>query len=336
MDNHAGFVIRLMLPDGVGAKVIQQVRDWQSVRIFCGRRDCSDVRRHRLLASLGRPAAPWCVACCVSCVRPFCRQAATVLDACGYIVRDIGCDRDKAHDCLLNFPELAAHVVNLTVFKRLLFLEVDGRAIPVDVRDVYAVIDKANDKSTLEYTLSTKTVKKILGTELSPLAKKVRRELLGHLCWGELFGLFAAAVDERFGFSTFNVHPECSASAHAALKFLMVNRLSIEVRSHRLWSCGAGFSPPAFPRPLCSRSFLGLQRLLSGEVAEDPSADTGSAAGDIVHVEGSDSALSDTEARAAACCRVWAALCFSARSVPCLFASLGRRVFRSWHLRVRV
>ena len=253
-----------------------------------------------------------------------------MLDACGYIERDIGCEKDKPHDCLLNYPDFSAHVVNLTVFKRLLLVEVDGRAIPVDVRDVYAVIDKANDKSTLEYTLSTKTVKTILGTELSPLAKKVRRELLGHLCWGELFGLFAAALDERFGYSTFNVHPECSASAHAALKFLMVNRLSIEVRSHRLWSCGAGFSPPAFPRPLCSRSFLGLQRLLSGEVAEDPSADTGSAAGDIVHVEGS-----DFEARAAACCRVWAAFCFSARSVPCLFASLGRRVFRSWHLRVR-
>jgi hypothetical protein len=261
-----------------------------------------------------------------------------LLDACGYIVRDIGCEADKPHECLLNYPEFAADVVNLTAFKRLLFVEVDGTVIPVDVRDVYAVIDKANDKSTLAYTLSPKTVNKILQTELAPLdkaAKAVKRKSLGHFDWGVLFALIAAAVDERFGFSTFNVHPERVASAHAALKFLMVNRLSIEVRSHRLWSCGAGFSPPAFSRSLCPRSFLVLQRLLSGEVAEDPSADTGSAAGDIVHVEGSDSALSDTEARAAACCRVWAAVCFSARSVPCLFASLGRRVFRSWRLRGR-
>ena len=178
--------------------------------------------------------------CCasVSFLRPFCWQAAMVLDACGFIVRQDGADRP--HEGEWKVREFVAAMLDLSLFKRLLSLTIGGSALPVDVRCVYALIDEAKDNSKVLFTVSRKTVHKILKAELVPSVKNARRKLLSYFDWGTLFALIAAGLDERFGLEAFNVHPTRDDAAHAALRFLLSNRPNIEVRSFRLCVCGAG------------------------------------------------------------------------------------------------
>ena len=178
--------------------------------------------------------------CCasVSFLRPFCWQAAMVLDACGFIVRQDGADRP--HEGEWKVREFVAAMEDFSLFKRLLSLTIGTAALPVDVRCVFTLIDEARDNSKVPYTVSTRTVHKILKAELVPSVKNARRKLLSYFDWGTLFALIAAGLDERFGLEAFNVHPTRDDAAHAALRFLLSNRPTIEVRSFRLCVCGAG------------------------------------------------------------------------------------------------
>jgi hypothetical protein len=269
--------------------------------------------------------------CVSSSLRPFGLQAAIFLDRCGFIVR-LGVD-DEAHQGEWKVRDFVDAMLNFSLFRTMLSLTVDGTSLPIDIRHVYRLIDEANDSSREPYTLTNKTVKKILVAELVPPALvKTKRLLLSHFCMGTFFALLAAGLDDRFGTLKFLVHPEYVASAGSALRFLMSNREAIEVRFRAGFVCAArgrdacvvsrlaqlrAAFRPRFRARFFDACFF-LQRVMNDQSPEGGSAAVRGAGAEDVFMseELSDAAPSDCEARAAARSRVWAAFSFPAPSPP--------------------